>query len=77
MEKHLINKLQAWMGNRTVIIATHRPAVMQLVDRILLVDNGKIARDGKKEELLVPAAPKAKPAAHQGKVNLSAQGESS
>jgi len=77
VEKHLINKLQAWMGNRTVIIATHRPAVLQLVDRIVLVDNGKIVRDGKKETLLVPADPKTKSAAHQGKVNLSAQGASS
>lgn len=76
VEKHLIGKLKAWMGNRTLIIATHRPAVMQLVDRILLIENGQIVRDGSKEEMLV-TAPKAKAAPHQGKVNLSSQGATS
>lgn len=77
VEKHLIDKLQAWMGNRTVIVATHRPAVMQLVDRILLIDKGKIVRDGTKEEMLVSAPAKAQATPHQGKVNLSSQGAKS
>ncbi|MEZ0584718.1 type I secretion system permease/ATPase [Erwinia sp. STN24] len=60
-ESRLIEKLKAWSGEKTLIIATHRPAVMQLVDRILLLDNGKIVRDGTKEQLLVkPAAPRRK-----------------
>ncbi|WP_158780703.1 type I secretion system permease/ATPase [Pantoea sp. BAV 3049] len=77
VEKHLIEKLQAWMGNRTVIVATHRPAVMQLVDRIILIDKGKIVRDGTKEEMLVSAPAKAQATPHQGKVNLSSQGAKS
>lgn len=52
-ERSLVEKLKAWSGEATLIIATHRPAVMQLVDRILLLDNGTIVRDGPKEELLI------------------------
>jgi len=60
-ESRLIEKLKAWSGEKTLIIATHRPAVMQLVDRILLLENGKIVRDGTKEQLLVkPAARRTK-----------------
>ncbi|WP_416261507.1 type I secretion system permease/ATPase [Gibbsiella quercinecans] len=74
VEKHLIEKLSAWMGNRTLIIATHRPAVMQLVDRIILLDNGRIVRDGTKAEMLVP--PPVKPS-DSSKTNPAAQGASS
>ena len=52
-EKKLIEKMNGWMGNCTLIVATHRPAIMSLVDRILLLDEGKIVRDGKKSEMLV------------------------
>jgi ATP-binding cassette subfamily C protein LapB len=72
-EKHLIERLMTWMGNRTLIIATHRPAVLQLVDRIMLIDKGRIARDGSKAEMLV-TRPEASAAPHQGKVNVKPQG---
>ncbi|WP_082212607.1 type I secretion system permease/ATPase [Erwinia sp. 9145] len=75
-EKYLIERLQNWMKDRTLIIATHRPAVVQLVDRILLIDNGQIVRDGNKADMLVSPA-QAKAAPHQGKVNLSSQGAAS
>lgn len=58
-ESRLIEKLKTWSGETTLIIATHRPAVMQLVDRILLLDNGRIVRDGPKEQLLVRPARRA------------------
>lgn len=72
-EKHLIERLMTWMGNRTLIIATHRPAVLQLVDRIMLMDKGRIARDGSKAEMLV-TRPEASAAPHQGNVNVKPQG---
>ena len=78
VEKHLISKLQAWMANRTVIIATHRPAVLQLVDRILLIEKGRITVDGSKEEVLRSAPPaQSKPSSCSGKVSLTTQGASS
>jgi len=44
--------MQSWLGDRTFIVATHRYPVLQLVDRIIVVDNGRIVRDGPKDEIL-------------------------
>lgn len=39
-EAHLIEQLKQWIGHRTLIIATHRTAMLQLVDRIIVMDQG-------------------------------------
>ncbi len=51
-EKQIIERLSQWLGNRTLVVATHRMAVLQLVDRIIVVDNGKIVMDGPKQQIL-------------------------
>lgn len=51
-EQHLIEHLHHWMGNRTLVIATHRLAMLKIVDRIIVLDNGKIVLDGPKETIL-------------------------
>ena len=37
---------------QTLVVVTHRPSLLQLVDRIIVVDAGKIAADGPKDEVL-------------------------
>ena len=44
-EKRFIGKLQRWAVGRTLILATHRSSTLQLVDRILVVDNGRLILD--------------------------------
>lgn len=51
-ERHLISELKNWMDNRTLIVATHRLAVLDLVDRVIVMNNGKIVMDGSKEQVL-------------------------
>ncbi|KHF78790.1 Type I secretion system ATPase, LssB family LapB [Acinetobacter sp. neg1] len=51
-EKQLIEHLKGWLAHRTLIVATHRRAVLELVDRIIVVKEGKIVMDGPKEEIL-------------------------
>ncbi|MDQ9021140.1 type I secretion system permease/ATPase [Acinetobacter sichuanensis] len=51
-ERTLINNLKEWSAHRTLIVATHRPAVLQLVDRIIVVHEGKIVKDGPRNEIL-------------------------
>ncbi len=51
-EKQLIDNLKGWLGQRTLVIATHRRAVLELVDRIIVVHDGKIVMDGPKEQVL-------------------------
>lgn len=51
-EKELIEQLQGWLGTRTLIIATHRRAVLELVDRIIVLNEGKIVMDAPRQQLV-------------------------
>jgi ATP-binding cassette subfamily C protein LapB len=41
-------KLREFAKNRTVVIVTHRTSLLDMVDRIIVTDNGKIVADGPK-----------------------------
>ena len=51
-ERQIINGLSKWLGNRTLIVATHRAAMLDLVDRVILMHEGKIIADGPKDQVL-------------------------
>lgn len=51
-ENVVLQALGQWIANRTLVVVTHRPQVLQLVDRIIVVDNGEVVMDGKKEDVL-------------------------
>ncbi|WP_066963419.1 type I secretion system permease/ATPase [Microbulbifer sp. Q7] len=44
-EKRFIAKLQRWAEGRTLIFATHRSSTLQLADRVLVVENGRLILD--------------------------------
>ena len=51
-ERSLIQNLDKWAAHRTLIIATHRMSVLSLVNRIIVVDNGRIVVDDTKENAI-------------------------
>jgi ATP-binding cassette subfamily C protein LapB len=51
-ETALIQRLKEEFKDRTVILITHRPPLLQLVDRIILLDHGKIISDGPRDNVL-------------------------
>ena len=51
-ESALIKRMESWLGQRTMVMTTHRLRVLSLVDRIIVVGNGQIAMDGTKSEVL-------------------------
>lgn len=51
-ERKLLDDLELWSEGRTLIIATHRVSVLQRVDRIIVLDNGRIVIDDKREAAL-------------------------
>lgn len=51
-EKILIDHLRLWLGQKTLVVATHRRAVLELVDRIIVVSDGKIVMDGPRDQIL-------------------------
>ena len=44
-EKLVVERLKSWTAGRTVIAVTHRNALLELADRVLVVENGKIISD--------------------------------
>lgn len=52
LESYVIRQLQSWMAGRTLVLVTHRPALLAMVDRIIVMDNGKVVADGSRDEIL-------------------------
>lgn len=51
-EHQVIESMSPWLAPRTLLVATHRMPVLQWVDRIIIVDNGRIVMDGPKKHVL-------------------------
>lgn len=52
-ERALISKLSAAFDqNRTVVISTHRYSMLELVDRLIVIDQGKVVADGPKKSVI-------------------------
>jgi len=51
-ERHFLQEFARWSAGRTVIIATHRMRVLELVDRLIVMDGGRIALDDAKDRAL-------------------------
>lgn len=51
-EVRLKNNLQPFIKDKTVIVITHRHSMLDLVDRLVVMDNGRIVVDGPKQAVL-------------------------
>jgi ATP-binding cassette subfamily C protein LapB len=51
-EEMLKQQLSRWLDDRTFILVTHRASLLDLVDRIIVMDYGRILVDGPKKEVL-------------------------
>ncbi|WP_262860517.1 type I secretion system permease/ATPase [Morganella morganii] len=51
-EQKLIAGLKTWSQDKTLIVTTHRTSVLQLADRIIVMNNGRIALDDARDEVL-------------------------
>lgn len=52
VEQRIHDALQGLLQNRTTLIVAHRLSTIALADRVLLIDNGRVAADGTHAELL-------------------------
>ena len=41
-----------WLGDKTLILVTHRASLLSMVDRVIVLDAGRILADGPKERVL-------------------------
>ena len=51
-EQHVVQSLAAALQGRTLVAVSHRPAVLALVDRLIVMDAGRIMLDGPKDDVL-------------------------
>ena len=52
VESKLKANLKVNTVNKTMILVTHRTSMLDLVDRLIVMDNGKILLDGPRDEVL-------------------------
>ncbi|MDY4314626.1 type I secretion system permease/ATPase [Pectobacterium actinidiae] len=52
LESHVIHQLSSWLTGRTLVLVTHRPALLKLVDRVVVMDGGRIVADGPRDQIL-------------------------
>jgi ATP-binding cassette subfamily C protein LapB len=51
-ENMLKHRLSSTMGNKTVVLITHRLSMLDLVQRLVVMDQGRVYADGPKEKVL-------------------------
>jgi len=51
-EERLKERIGAVLANKTLLLVTHRASMLSLVDRLLIVDRGRIIADGPKESVM-------------------------
>ena len=51
-EKLVIDNLNTYFSDQTVILVTHRMSLLKMVDRVIALDDGKVTVDGKKDDIV-------------------------
>jgi ATP-binding cassette subfamily C protein LapB len=51
-EDALRQRLHAWIPGKTLLLVTHRTTMLSLVDRLIVLDNGRIVADGPKDTVI-------------------------
>ncbi len=51
-EAGVIKRLKSGLADRTMVIVTHRTALLELVDRVIVIEDGRVAFDGDKSQML-------------------------
>ena len=57
-EQKLISRLKEELKDRTLLVVTHRPTMLDLVDRIIVIEQGKVVANGPKDDVIKMLTPK-------------------
>lgn len=57
-EQAFMKRMKTLVSDQTLIVITHKMSVLSLVDRVIILDEGKIVADGAKEQVLRPKGEK-------------------
>lgn len=56
LERTLVSRLETWLEGRTAVIATHRMPILSLTTRTLILQAGRMAVDGPRDQVLAHLA---------------------
>ena len=51
-EMQALSAMAQWCQDKTLVVVTHRPQVLQIVNRIVVIDNGLVIMDGPRDAVL-------------------------
>ncbi len=51
-EMQALSAMAQWCHDKTLVVVTHRPQVLQIVNRIVVIDNGTVVMDGPRDAVL-------------------------
>jgi ATP-binding cassette subfamily C protein LapB len=51
-EKLFIASLQPYIEQKTIILITHKSTMLDLIDRLIVVNEGQVVADGPKEKII-------------------------
>jgi len=56
-ERQLIERLKPAIGRSTLLVITHKATLLELVDRVIVLDQGKVVADGPRDKVLGAGGP--------------------
>lgn len=65
-ERHFKLTMKEWLKERTLLLVTHKLSLLDMVERIIWLDGGKIVADGPKKQVLEELAHNQKKAKRRG-----------
>ena len=48
----MLSRLRSYSAGKTLLVVTHRTSLLDMVDRILVIDNGQVVADGPREDVM-------------------------
>jgi ATP-binding cassette subfamily C protein LapB len=51
-EAQITAKLSAFAKHKTVLLVTHRTSLLAMVDRVVVIDHGKVVADGPRDRIM-------------------------
>jgi len=51
-ETHVTQRLSAFAQGKTMLLVTHRTSLLSLVNRVIVIDNGRVVADGPRERIM-------------------------
>jgi len=51
-EAQVTQRIGAFAANKTVVLVTHRTSMLAMVNRVIVIDGGKVVADGPRDRIM-------------------------